>query len=112
MISFMFLLKKLASGLLFPLSLVIILLLIGTLLKRGKRIVLAGIVLLYLFSYGPFPCLLLWPLERGYAPVSASALNREVRWIVVLGAGWRENNVLTPEDNLDDASLKRLMEGM
>jgi uncharacterized SAM-binding protein YcdF (DUF218 family) len=39
-------------------------------------------------------------------------LNKEVRWIVVLGGGSREDKGLTPVDRLSDASLKRLLEGV
>ena len=45
-------------------------------------------------------------------PVSSARLNKEVRWIVVLGGGSREDKALTPEDRLGDASLKRLLEGV
>jgi uncharacterized SAM-binding protein YcdF (DUF218 family) len=50
------------------------------------------------------------PLESQYAFISSSNLHKEVRWIVVLGGGSRENNALTPEDRLNDATLKRLQE--
>jgi uncharacterized SAM-binding protein YcdF (DUF218 family) len=52
------------------------------------------------------------PLESQYVPISSSNLSKEVRWIVVLGGGSRDNAALTPEDRLGDASLKRLLEGV
>lgn len=109
----MFILKKLISGFFLPLSLVLILLLIGTFLKRGrKKVLLIGIAMLYLFSFGPFSYLMLRPIESRYEPVSAAALHQEVRWIVVLGGGARGGTALTPEDRLEESSLKRVMEGV
>jgi len=109
----MFLLKKLISRFFFPLSLVIGLLLLGVILKKRRTtVILAAVALLYLFSFSPFGYLMLRPLESRYAAVSSSSLNKEVRWIVVLGGGSREDQALTPEDRLGDASLKRLLEGV
>ena len=109
----MFILKKLVSRFFFPLSLVIVLLLLGAFLqKRRRSFILAGVAILYLFSFPPFGYLILRPLESQYQPVSSSSLNQEVRWIVVLGGGSRTDKALTPEDRLGDASLKRLLEGV
>jgi uncharacterized SAM-binding protein YcdF (DUF218 family) len=109
----MFILKKLVSRFFFPLSLVIELLLLGIFLKKRRtKVILAGVAILYLFSFSPFGYLILRPLESQYVPISSSSLNKEVRWIVVLGGGSREDKALTPEDRLGDASLKRLLEGV
>lgn len=109
----MFILKKLVSRFFFPLSLVMALLIIGAVLARGRRkVLMTGIAILYLFSFGPFGYLMLYPLESRSAPVSVSTLHKEVRWIVVLGGGSRADKALPPEDRLSDASLKRLMEGL
>jgi len=109
----MFILKKLISGFFLPLSLVIALLLVGTFLNRGRRKVLfTGIAMIYLFSSGPFSYLMLRPIVSRYEPVSTAALHQEVRWIVVLGGGAREGTALTPEDCLEESSLKRVMEGV
>lgn len=109
----MFILKKIVSGFFFPLSVVILILLLGTFLKRSRRkILITGIVLLYLFSFNPFSYLVLRPLESRYEPVSASDLHKDVQWIVVLGGGSHEDKALTAEDRLIDAGLKRLLEGV
>jgi hypothetical protein len=51
----MFILKKLVSRFFFPLSLVIELLLLGIFLrKRRTQVILAGVAILYLFSFSPF----------------------------------------------------------
>lgn len=73
---------------------------------------LAGVAILYLFSFSPFSYLILRPLESQYVSISSSNLNKEVRWIVVLGGGSRADKTLTPEDRLGDASLRRLLEGV
>jgi len=109
----MFILKKLVSRFFFPLSLVIELLLLGIFLKKRKtKAILAGVAILYLFSFAPFGYLILRPLESQYQTISSSSLNKEVQWIVVLGGGSRGDNILTPEDQLGDATLKRLLEGV
>jgi uncharacterized SAM-binding protein YcdF (DUF218 family) len=109
----MLILKKLVSRFCFPLSLVIELLFLGLFLKKRRtKVILAGIALLYLFSFSPFGYLILYPLESQYVPISSTTLNKEVRWIVVLGGGSRENIALAPEDRLGDATLKRLLEGL
>jgi uncharacterized SAM-binding protein YcdF (DUF218 family) len=109
----MFILKKLVSRFFFPLALVIELLLLGVFLKKRRRaVILAGIAILYLFSFAPFGYLILRPLESQYQTISSLNLNKEVRWIVVLGGGSRSDKTLTPEDRLGDASLKRLLEGV
>jgi len=69
--------------------LVIELILLGVLLnKRRTKVILTGVAILYLFSFSPFGYLILRPLESQYVPISFSNLNKEVRWIVVLGGGW------------------------
>jgi uncharacterized SAM-binding protein YcdF (DUF218 family) len=109
----MFILKKLVSRFFFPLSLVIELLLLGIFLKKRRtQVIIAGVAILYLFSFSPFGYLMLRPLESQYQPISSSNLNKEVRLIVVLGGGSRSDEALTPEDRLGDASLKRLLEGV
>jgi len=93
--------------------LVIELLLLGIFLKKRRtNVIIAGVAILYLFSFFPFGYLILRPLESQYVPVSSSNLNKEARWIVVLGGGSREGKTLTPEDRLSNASLKRLLEGV
>lgn len=109
----MFILKKVVSRLFFPLSLIIELLIIGLLWpKKGKRFLLAGVILLYLFSFDPFADIMLWPLESPHTPVQEASMIRKIKWVVVLGGGSREKASLTPEDRLDDPSLKRLLEGL
>src|SRR4030043_408518 len=89
----MFILKKIIGRCFFPLSVVIGLLLVGVFLKKKSRtVLLTGVVLLYLFSFAPFSYLIFRPLESPHAPISTSNLNKEVRWVVVLGGGSREGS--------------------
>jgi uncharacterized SAM-binding protein YcdF (DUF218 family) len=109
----MFFLKKIISRLFFPLSLILECMVIGLLWpKKAKKFLLFALLLLYLFSFQPFANLLLWPLERSYAPVPVSSIRKDIKTVVVLGGGVKENRSLTPEDRLGDASLKRLLEGI
>ena len=109
----MFILKKIFSRFFFPLSLIIELMVIGLLWpKKGKRFLLTGVVILYLFSFAPFAQLMLWPLERPYPAITESTLQKKIKWVVVLGGGSRSNPSLTAADQLDDSSLRRLLEGI
>jgi uncharacterized SAM-binding protein YcdF (DUF218 family) len=109
----MFILKKMVSRFFFPLSLVLGLLLLGLFLKKSRtKVILTGAAILYLFSFSPFGYFILRPLESQYAPISSTNLNQEVQWIVVLGGGTRDDKALTPEEQLGDASLRRLLEGV
>lgn len=109
----LFQLKKIVSRMFFPIPLVLELLVLGFLFKKWRRpLILTAIVLLYLFSCGPFSYMILRPLEGQYDPVNAVMVNKEIRWIVVLSGGSRDHKTLTPEDCLEAETLKRLLEGM
>jgi len=115
----MFLFKKIVGPFFFPLSLCLEIFLIGLFVlwftqkkKAGKIIVSAGVILLILCTYGPFPRLLLKPLEYKYPPLLSVKDLPEIRWIVVLGAGHRSDPQLPANSQLSDASLARLVEGI
>jgi uncharacterized SAM-binding protein YcdF (DUF218 family) len=109
----MFILKKIISRFLFPLALIIELLLLALIWpKKRKKFLILGIGLLYLFSFSPFSFILLWSLESRHPPLTESSIRKDIKWVVVLGGGARQSKVLTPEDRLNDASLKRLLEGL
>jgi len=109
----MFFLKKIISRFLFPLSLILELLIISLLWpKKSKRFLVSALLLLYFFSFQPFADLLLGSLERSYSPLEISSLRKDIKTVVVLGGGVKENPSLTPEDRLSEASLKRLLEGI
>ncbi len=120
----MWALKKIASRFLFPIPLCLEVLAIGLLLcftrrqKTGKTLVgLAG-VLLFLFASHSVSTLLLTPLEGRYPPLviqpgaAPSAELKDVKFIVVLAAGFTGNASRPVELRLDDDSMARLVEGV
>ena len=120
----MWFLKKIVSRFLFPVPLCLELLFVGLLLcftrrqKAGKIVVgLAGL-LLFLFGTQFFAGLLLDPLESWYPPLSITpgapvpAALRDVKFIVVLGAGFTGDARRPLELELDDDSIARLTEGV
>ncbi|MGD0126378.1 MAG: ElyC/SanA/YdcF family protein [Terriglobia bacterium] len=120
----MWLLKKVVSRFLFPVPLCLELLVVGLLLcftrrqKAGKVVVALAGLLLFLFGTHFFASLLLDPLESRYPPLSITpgapvpAGLRDVKFIVVLGAGFRGDARRPLEFELDDDSLARLTEGV
>ena len=120
----MLVLKKLVSRFLFPIPLCLEFLALGLLLcftrrqKTGKTLVgLAGI-LLFLFASHSISTLLLAPLEGKYPPLfiqpgaPPAAELRDVKFIVVLAAGFTGNASRPVELRLDDSSMARLVEGV
>jgi uncharacterized SAM-binding protein YcdF (DUF218 family) len=121
----MFLLKKTLSRFLFPVPLCLEVLLAGLLLlwftrkqKTGKTVVALAGVLLFLFGSHFFSGLLLTPLESRYPPLfvtlgapAAPGLS-EVKFIVVLAAGFTPDASRPVEVQLDDGSIARLVEGV
>lgn len=115
-----FLLKKIISRLFFPVGLVLALGAAGGLMawlhprrRLGPLLASAAWLLLFLLSWPPVSYLLMSSLESqagAYAdPARLAALG--VRQVVVLGGGVGQGR-LTHADRLNDASLKRLMEGI
>ena len=112
----MFLFKKLLSNAIMPLSLCVLLLLIGLVLlwfthrqKTGKVLVTAGSVLLLAVSYGWGFAPALKALEHEYPPVMAAA---DAKWIAVLGGGTFSDAGIPLHARLSEASLGRLVEGI
>ena len=88
----MFLFKKLLSNAIMPLSLCILLLLVGLVFlwftrrqKTGKVLVTTGCLLLLVLSYGWGVAPALKSLEREYPSVTAVPTN--TKWVAVLGGG-------------------------
>jgi len=123
----MFIIKKVVGPLFSPLPLLLGIIILGVAFlwfakrpRRGKVMVTTGALLLLLLSYGPVPHLLLKPLERRYAPITAAAANQSgppnnfgrVKYIVVLGGGHTSDLNLPAASQLSSASLVRLVEGI
>ena len=121
----MFVLKKVFSRLFFPIPLCIEVLLVGLLLlwftrkqKAGRILVTLAGVLLFLFTSRFFSGMLLTPLESRYpallTPTEASTHVglSEVKFIVVLAAGFLPEPGRPRAIQLDENSTTRLVEGV
>lgn len=116
-----FVLKKVLSQAVMPLSICLLFMALGLvyILLRRPREALApftiGALLLYVFSLNTISGYMVRPLERVYpvldlaSPVLAST---DVKWIVVLGSGHWTDRTLTPAAMLDESALFRLAEGV
>ena len=111
-----FLLKKFISFFLMPLSIGIILLILGYLkIKQGrdsaaKALIFAGVLWLMLFSYDPLANLLLYPLEQHYPAMLKPP--KSIRYIYVLGGGHHTDRSLPITAQVDAESIVRLTEGV
>lgn len=113
-------LRKLLGGLAMPLSVVLILLIIGLLLlwfaregrgpRAGRLLVTVATVLLFVVSSPWFSERWISPLESMYPPVQEPMV--EASWVVVLGAGHAYREDWSWNTRLSDASLARLAEGV
>jgi uncharacterized SAM-binding protein YcdF (DUF218 family) len=115
----MFLFKKIVAPFFFPLSICLEILFLGLLIlwltrkqKTGKIIVSIGVILLTLISYGAISDLFLGPLESKYLPITNISGFQNVKWVVVLGGGHFSDPRFPATDQLSDASLVRLVEGI
>lgn len=116
-VSIGFVLKKAIGHCLYPLTLMVLLLVVGSALlwtkKRrnlGRRLVLVGCVLSVLFTVGPLPAMLLRPLEWQFMP--HEDLSVPVDYIVVLGAGHKLDQTLPAALRLNDTARARLAEAL
>ena len=116
----MFLFKKIFSRIFFPLPLCLEILILGMILliftkrqKTGKVIVLIGILFLGMISTDYVPDHLLRNLENQYPKFEKSmARGKDVEWIVVLGAGAKQDPDLPITSRLNDAGISRTIEAL
>lgn len=120
----MFLFKKLASPLLFPLPMSAALVAAGLALlwfskKRqtaGKILATCGLALLLLFSNAAVSRLLIASLERGHKPLlddgRALVTFSDVKWIVVLGGGHAPHDRMPNTSQLSYRALPRVVEAV
>ncbi|MBC8200119.1 MAG: YdcF family protein [Desulfobacteraceae bacterium] len=115
----MFLFKKIAAPLFFPLSIILEILIFGIFLlwftrrqKAGKAVVFAGALLLALFSYGSLSDICLKTLEDKYPPLIELETFPDVKWVVVLGGGHNSDPKLPVTSQISESSLSRLVEGI
>jgi uncharacterized SAM-binding protein YcdF (DUF218 family) len=116
---FLFLFKKIVGPLCFPLSICLILLVLGLIFlwfsrrqRTGKVLVTIGVMLLALLSYSAFSDRLLRPLEYRYPPVLNPAGLSDVKWVVVLGGGHNSDPRLPVTSQIDESAAVRLVEGI
>ena len=115
----MFLLKKILTSLLYPSTLVYLILLAGlTLLwtnrkaKTAKILLTLGLLLQLILGYGFISDYFFRRFERIYPPLQDTELLKGTKWIVVLGGGICNDENLPLLSRLSAASLARLTEGI
>ncbi|MCP9496205.1 MAG: envelope biogenesis factor ElyC [Pyrinomonadaceae bacterium MAG19_C2-C3] len=116
----MFILKKIISAFLMPMPFCLLLIFAGLFLlwftrrqKMGKVFVTVGAIVLTLCGYDIFARHIIKPLERQYPAFAINAeIQSSVRWIVVLGGGAAEDDFIAPTNQLSNASLARVVEGV
>ena len=115
----MFLLKKIISPMLTPLSVSLLIALVGLLFlwftrrqKTGKVLLTISTVFLGLLSYDAVSDMLAKPLEEKYPPIRSFEKIQDVKWIVVLGGGSGVDPGLPSSTYLCEASMARLSEGV
>jgi uncharacterized SAM-binding protein YcdF (DUF218 family) len=115
----MFLIKKVVAPFFFPLSICLEILLLGLFVlwftrrqRTGKILVSIGVIFLTTISYGAVSDMFLGPLESKYLPITDTSAFQNVKWVVVLGGGHFSDPKLPISDQLSDASLFRLVEGI
>jgi len=115
----MFLFKKIVGPFFFPVTIILMMLILGLfflLLARkqrtGKILVLIGTTFLGLLSYDGVSERILKPLEYKYPPLLSGQSIQNVKWIVVLGGGHSSDPELPVTSQLSEASLARVVEGI
>lgn len=123
-----FWLKKAVAFLFMPLSVCVVLVLVGLWLldhpqrerrRLGRRLVAAGLLVLLVFSNNQISVWLARPLEKQYAPVAEIPPGAAVppglarcRYIVVLGGGHGDADFLPATSKLSTSALGRITEGV
>ena len=111
-----FLLKKVVGELMNPLSIGLIIAVIGLLslykerYKRSKLLLTCSLVWIALFSYGPVSDLLLRPLENRHPALLNTPVN--VEYVMVLGNGHNSDKCLPITAELEPTAVIRLNEGI
>lgn len=115
----MFLFKKFAAPLLFPLSLCIEFFLIGFIFlfftkkqRVARFFLLSGFLILLVFSNEFISESLLRSLEDDYPPLLNLESYQEVKWVILLGAGHTSDADLPPISQVSETALVRLIEGI
>jgi uncharacterized SAM-binding protein YcdF (DUF218 family) len=115
----MFVLKKIVTLLLMPLTVCLGVLGVGILLLWMRRRIGAAKILLTLgflvlaaLSFSAVADQFIKPLESWYPPLLDTSPLKDVKWVVVLGGGHASSPELPPNAQVFNSSLSRLVEGI
>ena len=115
----MFVLKKIVTLLLMPMSFCLGVLGVGILLLWMRRrigaakiVLTLGVLILTALSFSAVADPLIKPLELWYPPLLDTSTLKDVKWVVVLGGGHTFNPTLPPNAQIGNSSLARLVEGI
>ncbi len=112
----LFSLKKFISFFLMPLSISMILFLVGLYFlfsksyKKAKLFLSVSFLWLFLISYSPFSNALIKPLENEYK--AYLDVDSSIEYVLVLGSGHNTNKEISPHSQLSSSALMRLTEGI
>ncbi|MBU2892956.1 YdcF family protein [Colwellia sp. D2M02] len=111
----LFLLKKIATVLIMPINVVLLLLIIAVIFhwkkpKASIRCLIAATVILLLSSFPPISDRLMTQLEDDYPPFTKASV--PIDYIVVLGCRHTSNPALPVTSQLGDCSLERMVEAL
>jgi uncharacterized SAM-binding protein YcdF (DUF218 family) len=115
-----FYLKKFLSTFAEPLTICFILFGIGLYhlyrkepnLKKGRKFITIGLIVLFLFSWSPFSHLLISPFESKFQAYKEVQPNDQFDYIFVLGSGFALNETLPATSQLGEQALARVVEGV
>ena len=115
----MFILKKIVTLLLMPMSLCLGVLGVGILLLWVRRrigaakiVLTLGFLVLTALSFSAVADPFIKPLELWYPPLLDAGRLKNVNWVVVLGGGHASNPEFPANAQLENPSLARLVEGI
>jgi uncharacterized SAM-binding protein YcdF (DUF218 family) len=115
----MFVLKKIITLLLMPMSLCLGVLGAGILLLWMRRrigaakiVLTLGVLVLTALSFAAVADQFIKPLELWYPPLLDTSPLKDVKWVVVLGGGHASSPTLPPNAQIGNSSLARLIEGI
>jgi uncharacterized SAM-binding protein YcdF (DUF218 family) len=115
----MFVLKKIVTLLLMPLTVClgvfgvgILLLWVQRRIGAAKIVLTLGFLVLTALSFSAVADQFIKPLELWYLPVQDTGRMKDVKWVVVLGGGHTSTPDLPPNAQIGSSSLARLVEGI
>ena len=115
----MFIIKKIISGIIMPLPVVMILLAVGLILvwplkkkKIGWIVAAVSFLFFLLLGYGVAGDLMLGMLENRYPAPTDIESHANIKWVVVLGGGMNSDPRLPITSQLSNGSAVRTVEGI